>query len=152
MKNIGEYFEHKEKSIEQKETKGGDQDKCKLLLIFLLACSVRSPRFNMHGWLSQHMFREFLCSSSRYLLFWTFWTYNCPHFNRYLLYQIFPTSSIPNSTDNPILVENTEFRAHRNRFFANSKYFVPEFPELLSLQGFCHEVSPHYVCRTIFNG
>ena len=84
--------------------------------------------------------------------FWTFWTYNCPHFNRYLSYQIFLTSSVPNSTGNPILVENTEFRAHRNQFLANSEYFIPEFPELLSLQGFGHEVSPHTICRAIFDG
>ena len=75
-----------------------------------------------------------------------------PNFNRYLSYRIFLTSSVPNSTGNPILVENTEFRAHRNRFLANSEYFIPEFPQLLSLQGFGHEVSPHYICRAIFDG
>ena len=47
VKIIGEYFEHKEKALSREKQREATKISVRLLLIFLLACSVRSPRFNI---------------------------------------------------------------------------------------------------------
>ena len=46
VKIIGEYSEHKEKALSREKQREATKISVRLLLIFLLACSVRSPRFN----------------------------------------------------------------------------------------------------------